>query len=411
MSDDPSVLDHVKQLWAGEGPYRAHDDTFTGGEMNEQSPSADEVARPRTSTRDPQILQRQLQEWIVSVLPKDALPEVGVVTVPQGNGMSSETLLFDATWNEAGERSTHELVARVAPDPAAVPVFPTYDMRKQFDTMRLVAERTDVPVPTTYWCEPEGGPVGAPFFVMQRIEGNVPPDVPPYPFAGWILESSPAELSTLQNTTVAVLAQLHEVSDGLELLESSADGATALERHINDLRDFYDWVVIQGQRRSPLIERAFSWIGSHLPTQQSAPVLSWGDSRIGNVMYRDYKPVAVLDWEMAAVAPREVDVAWMITIHRFFQDLAESIGMAGLPDFQRRDDIAAEYERITGYQPQDLDFHTCYAALRYAVVMFRIGVRAQKFGEMAMDADPEDMILHRGMLEAMLDGTYWKNIN
>ena len=368
-------------------------------------------ARPQTSTRDPLVLQAQLQEWIGGVLPADAKPEVGAVTIPQSNGMSRETLLFDATWTQDGARSVHPLVARLAPDPAAVPVFQHYDMRKQFETMRLVAARTKVPVPKTYWCEPDGGPIGAPFFVMERIEGMVPPDVPPYPFAGWILESSHDDLMTLQNSTVEVLAKLHEVRDGLELLESSAPGDTALRRHVADLQSYYDWVVEQGGRRSPLIERAFDWLDGNWPVDEGVPVLSWGDSRVGNVMYRDYRPVAVLDWEMAAVAPREVDVAWMITIHRFFQDLADKVGVPGVPEFQRRDDIALEYEKLTGYAPRDLDFHTAYAALRYAVVMFRIGVRAQKFGEMPMDADPEDMILHRGMLEAMLDGTYWANIN
>lgn len=373
---------------------------------------AEHAARPQTSTRDPVVLQGQLQDWLAGILEPDADPRVGTVQVPQGNGMSSETLLFDAEYTEDGTRSVHQLVARLAPDPAAVPVFQHYDMRKQFETMRLVAERTEVPVPKTYWCEPDGGPIGAPFFVMERIEGIVPPDVPPYPFAGWILESSHDDLMRLQNATVEVLAKLHEVNSGLDLLESSAPGETALRRHVADLQGYYDWVVVQGERRSPVIERAFAWLDDNWPTEEeSEPVLSWGDSRIGNVMYRDYLPVAVLDWEMAAVAPREVDVAWMITIHRFFQDLADKVGVPGIPGFQRRDDIAAEYEKLTGYAPKDLDFHTAYAALRYAVVMFRIGVRAQKFGEMPMDADPEDMILHKAMLEAMLDGTYWANIN
>jgi aminoglycoside phosphotransferase (APT) family kinase protein len=285
-------------------------------------------------------------------------------------------------------------------------------MRKQFDTMRIVENNSDVPVPPTYWCEPDGGPIGAPFFVMQRVEGIVPPDVPPYPFTGWILESSADDLRRMQDRTVEVLAKLHAIDADLSLLESVNPGDTPLRRHVADLRDFYAWVVEQGGRRSPLIDRSFDWVEAHWPaSDQGQAVLSWGDSRIGNVMYRDYTPVAVLDWEMAATAPREVDVAWMITIHRFFQDLAEKVGMAGIPGFQRREDIEAEYERLTGYACQDLDWHTAYAALRYAVVMFRIGSRAQLFGEMPMDADPEDMILHKEMLAAMLDGTYWANVN
>ena len=52
----------------------------------------------------------------------------------------------------------------------------------------------------------------------------------------------------------------------------------------------------------------------------------WGDSRVGNVLYQDFRPVAVLDWEMATLGPREMDVAWIIFAHMVFQELA---GLAG----------------------------------------------------------------------------------
>ena len=44
-------------------------------------------------------------------------------------------------------------------------------------------------------------------------------------------------------------------------------------------------------------------------------MLNWGDARVGNILYRDFAPIAVLDWEMATVGPREVDLAWMIFLH------------------------------------------------------------------------------------------------
>lgn len=52
-------------------------------------------------------------------------------------------------------------------------------MPGQYRTMRLVAERANLPVPRVLW--PEEGPetLGAPFFVMERVEGLVPPDVMP----------------------------------------------------------------------------------------------------------------------------------------------------------------------------------------------------------------------------------------
>ena len=72
-------------------------------------------------------------------------------------------------------------------------------------------------------------------------------------------------------------------------------------------------------------------------------MLIWGDSRVGNVLYEDFKPVAVLDWEMATLGPREMDAAWMVFAHMVFQELAGLAGMPGLPDFMREDDVKATY--------------------------------------------------------------------
>jgi aminoglycoside phosphotransferase (APT) family kinase protein len=120
--------------------------------------------------------------------------------------------------------------------------------------------------------------------------------------------------------------------------------------------------------------------------------------------------VAVLDWEMASVGPREIDLGWMIYIHRFFQDLVEDLGLPGMPHILRRDTVAELYASITGYEPKDLDFYTAYAALRHGIVMFRITRRSIRFGEAEMPEDPDHAILHHAHLARMLDGVYWDEV-
>src|SRR4051794_14727973 len=84
--------------------------------------------------------------------------------------------LVDAEWVEDGERASHRLVMRLAPAADSFPVFEQYDLTRQYETMRLVRRHTDVPVPEVLWNEPDAGPLGAPFFVMRRVDGVVPPD-------------------------------------------------------------------------------------------------------------------------------------------------------------------------------------------------------------------------------------------
>ncbi|MFE7273100.1 phosphotransferase family protein [Streptomyces sp. NPDC057623] len=358
--------------------------------------------RPRTTTRDPDEITRRLAAWLGTRLP--GAKAVGV-TVPESNGLSSETLLFDI---EHPEPPVRACALRLAADPAAYTVFPVYDMPRQYRTMRVVAEQTDLPVPKPVWLEEDPGLLGAPFFVMERVEGRVPPDVMPYTYEGnWLHAASDEERERLEAATIGLLARLHDQVPSREAeFLTLPGGSEALRGHVTAQRAYYEWVV-DGLARSPLIEDAFDRLEELWPRDPGTPVLNWGDARIGNVVYDGFEPAAVLDWEMAALAPREVDLGWTVYLHRFFQDLTVAFGQRGLPDFLRRDRVEARYAELTGHTPRDMDFHTLYAALRHAIVMLRIAYRQAHFGEVAVPADPDTLILHHGRLRAMVQGSYW----
>ncbi|MEV0477912.1 phosphotransferase family protein [Streptomyces prunicolor] len=358
--------------------------------------------RPRTTTRDPEELAHRLTAWLDTRLPGAKAVDV---RVPSSNGMSSETLLFDI---DHPEPPLHACALRLAADPAAYTVFPVYDLPRQFRTMRMVADRTDLPVPAVRWLEEDPGPLGAPFFVMERAEGRVPPDVMPYTYEGnWLHAATDAEREHLEAASVGIVARLHDQVPlrEAEFLTLPGDG-DALHRHVASQRAYYAWVV-DGLARSPLIESAFDRLTELWPADPGEPVLNWGDARIGNVVYDGFDPVAVLDWEMAAPAPREVDLGWTVYLHRFFQDLTVAFGQSGLPEFFRRDRVEERYAELTGHTPRDMDFYTLYAALRHAIVMLRIAYRQVHFGEVAVPADPDTLILHHGSLRAMVQGSYW----
>ena len=88
----------------------------------------------RRSSRTAEVLRSVLQSWLGARL--GVAPEVSDVAGTDANGMSSDTVLFRAAWHEDGRAHDEALVARIAPDAGDVPVFPSYDMRGQFDTIR-----------------------------------------------------------------------------------------------------------------------------------------------------------------------------------------------------------------------------------------------------------------------------------
>jgi aminoglycoside phosphotransferase (APT) family kinase protein len=364
-----------------------------------------EPMRMQRSSRAPEEMQLRLQHWLAATLGEGSSPTVSDLAGTDANGMSSDTVLFSATWTADDGRHDERLVARVAPDAADVPVFPTYDLQGQFDVIRAVAELTEVPVPRVWWCEPSSTPVGAPFFVMSRVDGVVPPDVMPYTFGdNWLFDASAEQQRRLQTTTVEAIAALHDIDDAanrLSFLEKAQPGATHLRRHVANTRAWYDMVAREGAP-SPLVERGFEWLDANWPGHESPTVLSWGDSRIGNVLYDDFAPAALLDWEMAGLGPCELDIAWITYAHLVFQDIAGMLELPGMPEFLRPSDVATQYETLRGYAVRDLRFYLVYAAVQWGIVFLRTGQRQAHFGEREMPADPQELLHNRPHLESLL---------
>jgi aminoglycoside phosphotransferase (APT) family kinase protein len=321
--------------------------------------------------------------------------------------MSSETIILTARWDEDGAAVERKLVARVAPTADDLPVFPSYRLDHQFDVIRRVGETSDVPVPRVRWIEPTGNVLGSPFFLMDYIEGVVPPDVMPYTFGdNWFFDAPQASQRTLQDSTVEVLANLHSIPDAeteFGFLADGQAGVTALRRHFGWVRSWYDFAV-PDIGPSPLLERAFEWLQANWPEQadKAAPVLLWGDARIGNVLYDDFRPVAVLDWEMTALGPRELDVAWLIFAHMVFQELTGLANLPGMPNVLREDDIRATYRSLTSIDLGDLRWFYAYCGVMWAIVFMRTGARRVHFGEVDKPADPESLFYHGALLKRLL---------
>lgn len=362
--------------------------------------------RLTVSERDLEVLAEDLARWLDSKVSADHPPRVSGLARPQAGGMSSTTILFDAEWSVDGRHERGSFVARMAPEAGSFPVFETYDLATQYKVMSGVAEHTTVPVPGLCWLEEDEKHLGAPFFVMKRVDGRVPTDNPPYVFVGWLFDATPEQRAQLTANTVEVIAKVHEIPDPALRFPALRGAGQSLRRHVEAQKAWYRWALADDGFEIPLLERTFDWLEANWPSDPGPDVLSWGDARPGNIIFDEFRPAAVLDWEMAALGPRELDVAWVIFIHRFFQDIATRFEQPGLPDFLRRPDVVAKYEELTGHTVRDLDWHIVYAALRHGIVMARVKRRMIHFGEDTDTPDRDDYVMHRASLERLLDGTY-----
>lgn len=369
-------------------------------------PAVEDISRLEHSSRDLSTLPTVMSTWLSTVMPGGVAPQITVESGVDSNGMSSETIILTGRWDEDGQQREQKFVARVAPTEQDVPVFTTYRMDHQFDVIRLVGEKTDIPVPRVRWLEDTGSVLGTPFFLMDYVEGRVPPDVMPYTFGNnWFADAPAESRRELQDATVEVIAKLHSIPDAQTAFGFLDDGSdpNALRRNLNWLKSWYAWAV-PDIGRSTLVERALEWLEANWPAEVAAadPVLIWGDSRVGNVLYDGFSPVAVLDWEMATLGPREMDVAWMIFAHNVFQELAGLAGMPGLPDVMREEDVRATYTQHTGVELGDLNWFYVYSGVIWACVFMRTSARRVRFGEIEKPDDVESLFYHGSLLKRLI---------
>ena len=353
---------------------------------------------PIPAQRDPELTSRQLEAWLARRMPGATDLAVSGIAPPSFTGFSSDTLLFDLAWREDGVARRRGLVARIRP--SGYTVFPEYDLPQQYRIVRALAERSDVPVPDALWLEPDEDVLGAPFFVMAKVDGRIPGDNPTYHTAGWVTEVAPAERAAMWWHGLEVLARIHRLdwrTLGLDVLATHIPGPPGVDRQIAYYERFLAWAA-RG-RPQPTAEAALAWLRRHQPRDE--PVgFCWGDARIGNMIFDAGRCVAVLDWEMATLGNPEQDLGWWLFLDRHH---SEGIGVPRLDGFPSRADTVARYEELTRRRVQHLEFYEVFAGFRFAVIMCRIAQMMIAFDVLPADSDMETNNIVTQLLARMLN--------
>jgi aminoglycoside phosphotransferase (APT) family kinase protein len=315
---------------------------------------------PVPDPRDPEATCQTLTRWLVERMPG---ARVTALETPEFTGFSSEMLMATIS---TGER----LAIRVAP--RHYQVFPDVRFDEQYRVMRVLADRTDIPVPPVRWYEPDPAVLGAPFMVMPRIEGRVPTDMPPYHTGGWVMdEADPAERSGMWWSALGILARLHQLDPAgldLEFLDQPEYGAKGIEQRLGYYEHYMNWAW-PGPK--PTATRALAWLKKHRPEEPHPPRLLWGDSRIGNVIYAPGgTPLAALDWETATFGQPEEDLAWYLYLDRHHSEGCYAERLDGFPGPAP---TIERYEELLGRPMLNMPYYEVLSAFKFTVIMSRIG--------------------------------------
>jgi aminoglycoside phosphotransferase (APT) family kinase protein len=333
-----------------------------------------------------------LRTWFARRLPDARAVRVGDVDIPAATGFSNETIFFDVDWHDADGAHHERFVGRVEPSTGAL--FPmqtpacAVSVGLQHRVMGIVGER-GVPMCPLLGYESDPGVLGEPFFVMGFVEGRVPADVPRYTVEGFLVdEATPDERTTLVRSGLEAMAAVHAIDwrdAGLEWLDASRVGEPTLAVQLALYRRFATEQL--AGRPHPELFRALDWLDAHDPHDERVG-LTWGDARLGNIIFRDYRPAVVCDWEAAALCPTEADLGWWLMYDR---NSFEDQGANRMEGFPTREEMVELYEAASGREVRDPAYWELFGAMRYAAIMIPLADRMTGAGlvpaESAMATD------------------------
>jgi aminoglycoside phosphotransferase (APT) family kinase protein len=342
----------------------------------------EEVANSPKFHKDRSAYVEALRSWFARQHPEASEVKVGDIDIPAATGFSNETVFFDVDWSEDGQARHERFVGRIEPPTGAL--FPAQtaecavSVGVQHRAMVTVAEHGNVPMCPLVGYEADSSVLGQPFFVMGFVEGVIPADVPRYSEAGFLVdEATPEERHRMVRSGLEAMAKIHAIDwkkAGLEWLDASGTGEPTQAVQLRLYREFVTKQL--AGREDPVMFAALDWLDANDPHDERIG-LSWGDARLGNVIWQDYRPAVVCDWEACALSPTEADLGWWLMFDRMSFD---DMGATRMEGFPTRDEMIQIYEEVSGREVRDPHYWEVFGAMRFAAIMIPLSDRMVSAG-------------------------------
>ena len=310
------------------------------------------AAEARANERPPLLVLEPLRAF----LDEHELGRGEIQASPIGEGHSNVTYLI--------RRGESELVLRRPPRPPLPPS--AHDVLREARLLRALRD-TPARVPAVLAVCEDLQVIGSPFYVMERIEGEVMvTSIPP-------ALDSPAERRRIAEELLDALVEIHAVDWRAAGLEGFGKPTGYLERQ---LRRFNGLWELNKTREIPAVERVGAWLAENMPSSGPATIVH-GDYRLGNTIFAPGAPArlaAVLDWEMATIGDPLADLGYLCMMWTERDDprggMREHLGAVTRREgFPSRAQLIERYEQRTGRSMRDLRWYTTLAVWKSVVFM------------------------------------------
>jgi aminoglycoside phosphotransferase (APT) family kinase protein len=243
---------------------------------------------------------------------------------------------------------------------------------------------TPVPVPRTIALCTDVDVLGAPFYVMDFVEGAV--------LGGESTATDALDLdarAAAGPSLVDALVALHDVDPDAVGLGNLAKKEDYIARQ---LRRWYGQWEQTHQRELPPIDRVHDLLSANIPEQHDARIVH-GDFRLGNLIVGpdDGKVRAVLDWELCTLGDPLADVGFVLATWASAEDERswDQDNPTMSDGFVGRDVLVEQYARESRRDLDGIDFYVAFAFWRLACILEGVYARSLAGAQGESDVDPE----------------------
>jgi aminoglycoside phosphotransferase (APT) family kinase protein len=313
-----------------------------------------------STSRDMEATKRALGEWLTPRIADATAVKIVSMAKPTTNGGSSETYITELDVRTARGTRHEQYVLRLKPNEFRI--FLRENFAEQQRLITFLADETDVPAPRIAFYEPDASVLGDPFWLMEKIDGLVPPDQPPFSVAGFVLEATPKQRRKIWLSGLEAATRLAKVDiERMPQIVERRPGESGMEENLRHWTAAMHWAC--AGKHQPALAAAIDWLWANIPERKETG-LSHGDCRIGNMIFRDFACVAVLDYDTVTLAGPQLDLAHWLVMDEYF---ADGLGTPRLPGIGDRQETIAQWEVFMGRPADQLGWHEVLASFRLAI--------------------------------------------
>lgn len=229
-------------------------------------------------------------------------------------------------------------------------------------------------VPEVLYYSDDESVLGAEFYVMRKVEGQLVKDTLP---AEW--QFTAADTRRFCIRFWEKLVELHQVDYRAAGLADFGKPEGYVERQVLGWNNRFQRVItpdVDG------FEDVRDWLEANRPSECGRHAILHGDYRIDNVILDEADPCnirAVLDWEICALGDPLMDLGNSLAYWMEPDDPPELLGLAmqpsTAPGMLTRDEILALYQQSTGLDTSGFGFYQVFGYWRIAVILQQIYYR------------------------------------